>query len=164
MEPAGSGLALAGPSAPAAVAALSAAVAPGEILPYAAIEAVAGLQRRTPRWQSAIRRWKRQEWEQHNRAWRPVPGEGYRLLIPDDRVQLALRERKAALRRLRRAFSLLARTDDILLSDRMRALRDEELKLLGPLAEVADAGRRGAVLLSRRLASRRRGPEPQKTS
>ena len=128
---------------------------PGEILHYIAIEFLTGLRRGSNDWRAVIRKWKRQEFDEHNRLYRPIPGVGYQLMIPDERAERAVRERKSALRKLRKTFGMLARTEESLLSDRMRALRAEELKLLGPLAEVAGAGRRGAVLLSRKLAKRR---------
>jgi len=101
----------------------------GRVIQHAEIEEAIGAPRGTGRYQTVVDAWKRRMLRDRNIDLRSVPGEGYRVLPPGDRVTHGADLRHQAVRRARFGQRVLRGTDTARLTASERAVWDHEAKI-----------------------------------
>jgi hypothetical protein len=96
----------------------------GFLAPWPEVESIIGSSRNTNRALTVIKAWKARAFRERNIALVSVPGSGYRIAAPDERVTVSASMVMAGKRRIVKAATLAATTDGNRLNEEGRRTRE----------------------------------------
>lgn len=116
----------------------------GQEIPYSAIEAAIGVNRKTHRWATVTNAWRKALDREHNVLMDAIPNVGFRVMDPSERVVFSASTYKGGLRRIARAGNVAERTD-------VKGLKPEELRVRDHISRAAASLRLAAATQAREL-------------
>jgi hypothetical protein len=122
--------------------------AEGWLIAHRELEEVLGVDRRSHRYGTVIAAWRKRLQDEHNVVLIAVPGVGYKVGTPDDRVEHGSRRIRTGQRITRRAYRVIGTTDLARASEPNRKQAERDLAVARAIiaAAQAEAKRFRAVL------------------
>lgn len=114
----------------------------GSMIEHGQLEEILGYSRGCNRYRTVVMAWRKAVERETGVVISGIQarGEGFMVLPDGEQVSFGVRERKAAGRKIRRAFSVIQSTDAAKLSDQEKAVRRHELLFVGKMhAMLAEA-------------------------